>query len=80
MPVTPPSADPGPAVAAPVARSRAAFPWPLAGFLLLGFGAIGFMRDTQPLIRRIVGAVVVTAQMLLVFATMIAGCGRVPGG
>ena len=54
--------------------------WLLAGFLLLGFGAIGFMRDTQPLIRRIVGAVVVTAQMLLVFATMIAGCGRLPGG
>ena len=54
--------------------------WLLTGFLLLGFGAIGFMRDTQPLIRRIVGAVVVTAQMLLVFATMIAGCGRLPGG
>ena len=54
--------------------------WLLVGFLLLGFGAIGFMRDTQPLIRRIVGAVVVTAQMLLVFATMIAGCGRLPGG
>lgn len=54
--------------------------WLLAGFLLLGFGAIGFMRDGQPLIRRIVGAVVVTAQMLLVFASALLGCGRLPGG
>jgi len=54
--------------------------WLLAGFLLLGFGAIGFMRDSQPLIRRIVGAVVVTAQMLLVFASALLGCGRLPGG
>jgi hypothetical protein len=54
--------------------------WLLFGFLLLGFGAIGFMRDTQPLIRRIVGAVVVTAQMLLVFANLLVGCGRLPGG
>ena len=54
--------------------------WLLFGFLLLGFGAVGFMRDTQPLIRRIVGAVVVTAQMLLVFANLLVGCGRLPGG
>jgi hypothetical protein len=53
--------------------------WLLFGFLCLGFGAIGFMRDSQPLIRRIVGAVVVTAQMLLVFATALTGCGRLPG-
>lgn len=54
--------------------------WLLAGFLLLGFGAIGFMRDTQPLIRRIVGAVVITAEMLLVFAGTLTNCGRLPGG
>jgi len=54
--------------------------WLMFGFLLLGFGAIGFMRDSQPLIRRIVGAVVVTAQMLLVFASALLGCGRLPGG
>lgn len=54
--------------------------WLLGGFLLLGFGAIGFMRDNQPLIRRIVGAVVITAEMLLVFTSTLTNCGRIPGG
>lgn len=54
--------------------------WLLGGFLLLGFGAIGFMRDNQPLIRRIVGAVVITAEMLMVFASTLTSCGRLPGG
>lgn len=37
------------------------------GFVFLMFGSLGYMMPTQSNIRRIVGAIVVTAQMVLVF-------------
>ncbi len=37
------------------------------GFVLLAVGAIGFLQPDQPTVRKVVGAVTVTAQMLLVF-------------
>ena len=42
----------------------------LLGYLVLAVGAIGWTRVGQPLVRRIVGAVVVTGQLLLAFQTV----------
>lgn len=54
----------------------------LFGFILLMIGSLGYMTPNQPPIRRIVGAVVITAQMLIVFMIFApqgcAGGGRVP--
>jgi predicted Zn finger-like uncharacterized protein len=47
------------------------------GFVFLMFGAIGYLMPGQPSTRRIVGAIVVTAQMVIVFL-MFAGFGGGP--
>lgn len=39
----------------------------LLGFILLAFGALGFLQPEEPTIRRIVGAIVLVAMVLLVF-------------
>jgi len=49
----------------------------MLGFLFLMVGSLGFMGPGQSLIRRIVGATVITAQMLIVFLVFsgFRGCG-----
>jgi hypothetical protein len=42
----------------------------LAGSLVLLVGSIGWMRSGQPLVRRIVGAAIVSGQLLLAFQTI----------
>jgi hypothetical protein len=42
------------------------------GFLLLAFGGMAWLDPRQPLIRRIVGAIVVVAEALLIFAKYVA--------
>ena len=39
----------------------------MAGFLFLAVAALGYLSPKQPPIRRVVGAVVIVAEVLLVF-------------
>jgi hypothetical protein len=45
------------------------------GFLFLSFGCIGYLRTEQPLVLRVVAAVVLSAALILVFGSSLAGCG-----
>ena len=53
------------------------------GFLFVAFGCIGYLRTDQPLVLRIVAAVVLTFMMMVMFSTFgSGGCGsnRLTGG
>jgi hypothetical protein len=39
----------------------------LLGFLFLAFAALGYLNPAQPTIRRVVGAIVIVAEVLLIF-------------
>jgi hypothetical protein len=41
------------------------------GFLLLAFAALAYLNPSQPTIRRVVGAIVIVAQVLLVFIVFV---------
>jgi predicted Zn finger-like uncharacterized protein len=47
----------------------------LFGFLFLAFGCIGYLRTDQPLVMRIVAAVVLGVMLLLIFSLAVSGCG-----
>jgi predicted Zn finger-like uncharacterized protein len=51
----------------------------LLGFILMMVGSLRLMRTGEGLVKRIFGAVVLGAQMLLVFNSLLGGCGRWPG-
>jgi hypothetical protein len=51
----------------------------LLGYLTVAIGAIGWTRADQPLVRRIVGAVILAGQLLLAFQTVSpVGCSPLP--
>jgi hypothetical protein len=45
----------------------------LLGFLALAASAVGFLSPAQPMTRRVVGAIVLCAQLLLIFITYVMG-------
>jgi predicted Zn finger-like uncharacterized protein len=47
----------------------------LFGFMFLAFGCIGYLRTEQPLVIRIVAAVVLGVMLLLIFSLAVSGCG-----
>ncbi|MCS7021028.1 MAG: hypothetical protein NZU63_04250 [Gemmataceae bacterium] len=51
----------------------------LFGFVLLGLGCVGYLRTEQPLVLRIVAAVILSFMLMLMFALGIGGC-QVPSG
>jgi predicted Zn finger-like uncharacterized protein len=52
----------------------------LFGFLFLSFGCIGYLRTEQPLIMKIVAAVVLSFMLMVVFSSVGGGCGHNPIG
>ncbi len=48
------------------------------GFIFLAFGCIGYLRTEQPLILRIVAAVVLGLMLLMIFSLAVGGCGNTP--
>jgi predicted Zn finger-like uncharacterized protein len=50
----------------------------LFGFIFLAFGSIGYLRTEQPLVMRIVAAVVLGLMLLLIFSLAVGGCGGRP--
>jgi predicted Zn finger-like uncharacterized protein len=47
----------------------------LFGFVFLAFGSIGYLRTEQPLVMKIVAAVVLGLMLLLIFSLAVGGCG-----
>lgn len=47
----------------------------LFGFIFLAFGCIGYLRTEQPLVIRIVAAVVLGLMLLMIFSLAVGGCG-----
>ena len=47
----------------------------LFGFIFLAFGCIGYLRTEQPLVMKIVAAVVLGLMLLMVFSLAVGGCG-----
>jgi predicted Zn finger-like uncharacterized protein len=56
----------------------------LFGFVFLAFGSIGYLRTEQPLVMKIVAAVVLGLMLLMIFSLAVGGCSTprvpVPGG
>jgi predicted Zn finger-like uncharacterized protein len=46
----------------------------LLGFVLLAFGSIGYLRTEQPLVMKIVSAVVLGLMLLMIFNLAVGGC------
>jgi hypothetical protein len=47
----------------------------LFGFIFLAFGCIGYLRTDQPLVMKIVAAVVLGLMLLMIFSLAVGGCG-----
>jgi predicted Zn finger-like uncharacterized protein len=47
----------------------------LFGFVFLAFGSIGYLRTEQPLVMKIVAAVVLGLMLLMIFSLAVGGCG-----
>ena len=43
----------------------------MLGFWVLAIGALGFLQPSQPTIKRVVGAIVITAEVLLIFIAFV---------
>jgi len=50
----------------------------LFGFIFLAFGSIGYLRTEQPLVMKIVAAVVLALMLLMIFSLAVGGCGNTP--
>jgi hypothetical protein len=48
------------------------------GFMFVAFGCLGYLRTEQPLVLRIVAAVILAFMMMVVFSSFGGGCGKSP--